>query len=413
MPVDGEIRAITRDELRAFVMAVEGSFGHHATEEDVDDAAALFEPGRCFAALVDGRIVGGTATLSLELTVPGGAVVGAAGATDAGVLPTHRRRGLFRDLNAVQLNDGRDRGDAVALLTASEGTIYGRFGYGVAAFSHAVEVARGDGAFANPVQTPGELRLLGPEECVLLLPELFERYRRGRPGEVSRGDAFWDVLLRDRERWRDGGSGRFVVAHEAPDGDVDGYVAYRVHASWPANIPDFALTVDEVVALSPAVHTALWRYVLDVDLIGTVGAWNLPPDEPLRWLLADPRAFRVTGVTDMLWLRLVDVGGALAARRYSAAARIVLDVEDAFLPANTGRYVLDGGPGGAEVTRAATGPAVDLSVRAADLAAAYLGGVRLSTLARAGRVVEHTPGTVSTADAMFVSDPLPHCSTDF
>jgi predicted acetyltransferase len=411
--VDAEVRAIGRDALDEYVAAVEGSFGHHATEEDVDDASLLFEPGRCFAALVDGRIVGGTATLSLDVTVPGGRAVPAAGVTDAGVLPTHRRRGLFRGLNALQLEDARERGEAVALLTASEGTIYGRFGYGVAAFSHAVDVPRAAGAFApSATVAPGELRLLGPEECALLLPEVFDRYRRGHPGEVSRGAPYWEVLLRDRERWRDGGSGRFVVAHEAPDGDVDGYVAYRVHASWPANIPDFALAVDELVALSPGVHAALWRYVLDVDLVGTVTAWNLPPDEPLRWLLADPRAFRVTGVTDMLWLRVVDVAAALGARRYRSAGRLVLDVDDPFLPANAGRYVLDGGPEGAAAERdAAASP--DLAVGAADLGAAYLGGVGWSTLARAGRVVEHTPGTVALADAMFASDPMPHCATDF
>jgi predicted acetyltransferase len=219
------------------------------------------------------------------------------------------------------------------------------------------------------------------------------------------------VLLRDRERWRDGGSARFVVAHVAPDGAVDGYVAYRMRTAWPGNIPDFGLAVDEVVALSPAARAALWRYILDVDLVGKVSAWNLPSDEPLRWLLADPRALRVTGVTDMLWLRLVDVAAALGARRYAASGRLVVEVEDTFCPANTGRHVLEGGPDGAEARSARTSS--DLAVRVGDLASAFLGGVRFSSLARAGRVVEHTAGAVATADAMFSSDPAPHCTTDF
>ena len=409
--MDAEIRALVPGELDEFVAAVEASFGHHSGEEEVDDARLLAEPGRCFGAFVDGRLVGGTATLSLQLTLPGGAAVAAGGVTDAGVLPTHRRRGLFRELTARQLQDVAARGEVVSLLTASEGTIYGRFGYGVASVSTAVEVVRGSTAFAAPVVVPGEMRLLGPEECSLLLPEIFDRYRRGQPGEVSRSEAYWEVLLRDREKGRDGASARFVAAHEAPDGDVDGYVAYRVRGDWPGNIPDFALDVDEVVAASPPVRAALWRYVLDVDLIGRVSAWNLPPDEPLGWLLADPRGMRVTGVTDMLWLRLVDVAAALAARRYRAAGRLVIEVEDAFYPATSGRYVLEGGPDGAEARAAGPGP--DLAVRVADLGAAFLGGVRFSTLARAGRVVEHTAGTVAQADAMFASDPLPHCLTDF
>ena len=411
--MDAEIRTVGPDEVPEFVAAVEASFGHHAGEEDLEDGRLMYEPGRCFGAFVDGRIVGGTATLSLELTVPGGATVAAGGVTTAGVLPTHRRRGLFRELTARQLQDVAARGEAVSLLTASEGTIYGRFGYGVACVSTAVEVARGSAAFASPVVGPGEMRLLGPEECALLLPEIFDRYRRAQPGEVSRSEAYWEVLLRDRERWRDGASARFVAAHEAPDGDVDGYVAYRVRGDWPGQIPDFTVEVEEVVAVSPGVRAALWRYVLHVDLIGRVSAWNLPPDEPLRWLLADPRGMRVTGVTDMLWLRLIDPAAALRARRYGAAGRLVLEVEDAFYPANTGRYVLEGGPDGAEARPAGAGMLPDLAVRVADLGAAFLGGVRFSTLARAGRVVEHTARTVALADAMFASDPLPHCLTDF
>jgi predicted acetyltransferase len=401
--VDGEIRVIAAGELDEFVETVHVSWGHHATDEDREDARRLYEPARCFAALVGGRIVGGTATLSLELTVPGGGTLGAAGVTDAGVLPTHRRLGLFRELNALQLEDAREHGEAVAVLTPSEGTIYGRFGYGVAAFSHDVEVARSAAAFGDPTAVAGEVRLLGPEDCREVLPEVFDRDRPSRPGEVSRTAPYWEAFLRDH----DGGSGRFVVAHEAPGGGVDGYAVYRVRPAWSANVPEFGLAVDEVVAVSPAVRAALWRYLLDIDLVGTVTASNAPLDDPLRWLLADPRAYRVTAMTDTLWLRVVDVEAALAARRYAAPGRLVIAVEDPFLPANTGRYLLDGGT----VARAdAMSP--DLSMRAADLGAAYLGGVRFSTLARAGRVVEHTPGTVAVADAMFATDPLPHCTTD-
>ncbi|MDQ4096670.1 MAG: GNAT family N-acetyltransferase [Actinomycetota bacterium] len=408
-----EIREVPPDELYGFVAAVEASYGHHATAEDFEDARLLYEPGRCFGAYVDGRIVGGTATLSLELTVPGGTTVRAGGVTDAGVLPTHRRRGLFRELTTRQLQDARERGEVVTALTASEGTIYGRFGYGIATSSTAVEVSRPASAFASPLLPLGELRLLGPEEAALLLPDVFDTYRRAQSGEVTRSEAYWEVLLHDRERWRDGGSARFVVAHEAPDGEVDGYVAYRMRTEWPGNMPDFGLDVDEVVALSPAAHAALWRYVLDVDLVGTVSAWNVPPDEPMRWLLADPRGLRVTGVTDMLWLRLVDVAAALGARRYARGGRFIVEVEDAFWPSNTGRYVVEGGPEGASARAAPTGTGAHLAIRVGDLGAAFLGGVSFSTLARAGRVVEHTAGAVATADAMFSSDPLPHCTTDF
>jgi hypothetical protein len=138
-----------------------------------------------------------------------------------------------------------------------------------------------------------------------------------------------------------------------------------------------------------------------------------PPDDPLRWLLADPRGLRVTGVTDMLWIRLVDVAATLAARRYAAPGRLVLEVEDAFWPANTGRYLLEGGRDG---ERARGGSAHDRRRpgRAGGRPRRHVpGGVRFAALARAGRVVEHSAGAAIADTPMLSSDPLPHCTTDF
>lgn len=391
---------MTDDELDDAVRAVMASYGHHATDDDLDDARTQAELDRTIAAYDEGRPVGVAAAITLEITTPGGATVPGAGLTDIGVLPTHRRRGVLTALMAAHLAAGRARGEPVSALVASEGGIYNRFGYGVATLAAAVELDPRRSAFLGPVNLPGELRLLGPEEAAMLLPEVYDRYRRRQPGEVSRGERFWDVLLRARQ------GPTFTVAHEAPDGDVGGYAIYRVREAWPHGVPAFEVDVDELVTPSPAVRAALWRFLLDLDLAGTVRCGNVPVDEPLRWLLADPRALQVRRVRDMLWLRLVDIPAALSARRYAVAARVVLDVEGA------GRYLLDGSPHGAECRPCADqGP--DLSVNLADLGAAYLGGVRLSTLARAGRIVEHTRGMLSRADTMFSADPAPHCVTDF
>jgi len=338
----------------------------------------------------------------MALTAPGGATVRVGGFTDVGVLPTHRRRGVLTALIARQLRDGRDRGEPVSALVAAEGAIYNRFGYGVATMAAAYEIEPRRGAFLSPVHVPGELRLLGPDEMDAVLPDAYDRYRRTQPGEMSRSRAYWEVLWRDR----DGAGARFAVAHERPEGGADGYALYRVREAWPDGSPAFELDVEELVAASPAVRAALWRFLLDVDLVGTVRSVNLPVDDALRWLLADPRALRTKAVRDMLWVRLVDVPAALKYRRYAVAARVVLDIEGA------GRYLLDGSPHGAECRPCADqGP--DLSLNLADLSAVYLGGVRLSTLARAGRVVEHTRGTLARANTMFGADPPPHCLTDF
>jgi predicted acetyltransferase len=413
--MDVEIRTVSADELPEVVRAVDASWGHHADDDDIEDARDLAELDRTFAAFDRGRPVAVAAAVSFELTVPGGVIVPSSGLTDVGVLPTHRRRGLLSALMARHLDDARARGEAVAALVASEATIYRRFGFGPAVVSAAVEIDRARAAFAAPTDdVPGDLRLVGPEEAALLLPEAYDRYRRAQPGEVSRSDAYWDVILRDRERWREGASARFVVVHDAPDGIgdgigdgiVDGYATYRMRAGWPQGVPDFALEVEEVVATSAPAGAALWRYLLDVDLVGTVSAWNVPVDDPLRWRLADLRALRVTAVRDLLWLNLVDVAAALSARRYAAPGRLVVEVRDA------GRYLLDAAPDGA-TCRPAPVRSPDLTLRIEDLASTCLGGVPWATLARAGRVVEHTSGAARRADTLFASDPPPHSVTDF
>ncbi len=408
--MDFEIRTVA-EEVAEFTRAVEAAFGAHAGAEELEDAATLAEPGRVLGVFENGRVVGGVAALTLELTLPGAAAVPAGGVTQAGVLPTHRRRGLFTALHARQLEDCRERGEVVTVLTASEGSIYSRFGYGPAVLGLAAELDPARAGFAAPPDRSGSVRLLAAEEAALVLPQVFDRYRREQPGEVSRSPAYWEVLLRDRERDREGFGPRFAVVHQSGDGVVDGYVTYRVRPQWRMNEPEFALAVEEVVTADPAVRAALWRYVLDVDLVAAVTCWNLPLDEPLRWLLADHRGLRVTGISDVLWVRLLDVPGALAARRYAAEGRVVLEVEDRFCPANTGRYVLQAGREGAECQPTSQLPDLVLAIDA--LATAFLGGTRFVTLARGGRVVEHRPGALATADALFTATPPPHCITDF
>ncbi len=95
-------------------------------------------------AAFDGeRIVGGAGVFPFELTVPGGAVLPCAGVTVVGVLPTDRRRGVLRRMMEPQLR-ARPRGSASRSpsLWASEETIYGRFGYGMASTTLFVEADR-------------------------------------------------------------------------------------------------------------------------------------------------------------------------------------------------------------------------------------------------------------------------------
>ncbi|HYT26449.1 MAG TPA: sterol carrier protein domain-containing protein, partial [Actinomycetota bacterium] len=222
---------------------------------------------------------------------------------------------------------------------------------------------------------------------------------------------WWQLHLPDPEWLRRGRGQRVDVVYEPGPGRVDGYATYGLRSRWTDNIPDSIAQVMELMAVTPEAAASLWRFCLDLDLTTTVELRNRPLDEPLRWCLADPRRLRTTALSDFLWLRVLDLPAALAARGYAAEGQLVLEVSDPLLPDNDGRFRLDGGPGGGRCARTSFAPDVILDVAA--LGAAYLGGVRFSTLGRAGRVREGRPGALARADAMFASDPAPWCSTDF
>ena len=199
---------------------------------------------------------------------------------------------------------------------------------------------------------------------------------------------------------------------EPSEGEPAGYLTYRVCQRWTDGLPDSVLMVEELIALTPEARAGLWQYAFGVDLVSVVKAGNVPVDEPLRWMLTDGRRVRVTASKDFLWVRLLDVEAALSVRRYASDSTLVLEVADAAAPATGGRYRLTGGPLG-EATCQRTEQIADLTLDVADLAAAYLGGVRFTTLAHAGRVGELVPGALARADHLFADAAVPYCCTGF
>jgi predicted acetyltransferase len=407
--VDVDIRPVSAEEWADYLRAEHIPFGVQISDEEMKVQSQRYGAWNTLAAFEEGRIVGTAGDWDMHLTLPGMTDVRAPGVTAVGVLPTHRRRGLLTSLMRRQLDDFRGRGEAVATLLAAESVIYGRFGYGWATTSAAAELERAHGVFTTSAGEGAELQLLDKAEAAKVLPDVFEQTRRRQPGEMSRTDGWWQEFIRDPEWMREGDSQFFHVV--CRDGSDAGLASYRLKESWDDNIPSYTLRVIQLVGTSPAVRAGLWRYCFGVDLVATVRFENIPTQEPVRWMLRDPRRLRTRMVADWLWVRLVDVAKALEARRYRVADRLVVEVTDAFLPENEGRYELEGGPDGARCRRTNAGPDLRLSV--AELGSAYLGGVSLSSLAAAGRVEESTPRALARADLLFGLDVPPWCSTDF
>jgi predicted acetyltransferase len=349
---------------------------------------------------------------SKTLTVPGGTVPCAA-VSWITVAPTHRRRGVLTAIMERQLREVHEAGrEPVAALWAAEAPIYGRFGYGPAAFRGGL-TGRTERLRLRPDvdRGTGRVDVVDVDAYRAGAVPLHERLRRTVPGNLDRTDAWWDRVLRDDPDQREGATSRRHLLHTEADGTVTGAAAYRVKSGWSdAGEPEGELRVEDVRASSPAAYAALWEFLLSIDLVRTV-RWALGSvDDPLRHLLQDPRALHST-VVDALWVRLVDVDRALRARRYPAPINLVFEVRDPFCPWNDGRFHLTGHPAGSFCEPTDRDPDLVLGIEA--LSAAYLGGVSLGTLHAAGRVTEVSPGAVTLASTSFSWPVTPWCPEEF
>jgi predicted acetyltransferase len=400
--MDLRIRTISEDELDAYVRATEAAFSSVPIDEDLARERTMAEPDRCFAAFDGPEIVGTAGAFTMPMTVPGGRLeVGFV--TGVGVRPTHRRRGVNTQLMRRQLDDARGRAEAVAVLYASEGGIYGRYGYGLATFGLSFEIETARAAFVRGYAPAGAMRLVERDDAVKAILAVHEANRGLRPGMVHLDERRLEYDL-GHEHGEDKKIPSMFVVHEG-DGGIDGYAVYKMKHDWPQGFSRSVLSVRFLEATTPAAYADLWRYVLDVDLVERVDAWNRPVDEPLLYLLQDPRRIRPT-ISDNLWVRLVDVPAALRARRYAADGRIVVEVADPFCPWNEGRYALEVSGGRGTVTPDEDEPA-DLACTVNDVGAAFLGGPSFRQLRDAGRVQERRDGALARADTMFGWRPAP------
>jgi predicted acetyltransferase len=395
-----KIRQAKADELRSGIAPVSHYFGSEPAEENVRRFERVLRPERMHLAEEDGQIVGGASAFEFQFTVPG-AILSAAGVTIVGVLPTHRRQGILTQLMRAQLDDIHERGEPVACLWASEETLYGRFGYGMAALCGEIELQRVYGRFRKPPEHGGSFRLLSYEEALEAIPPVYARVAAETPGMFARPREWWEVrALHDSEARRDG-AGEMVRVVLERDGEGIAYAIYRLKMDFEAGSSTGEVRVLEAMGVDAQATAGIWRFLLDTDWMDSVTAELLPVDHPLFLLLEHPRRMRFR-LGDSLWLRLVDVGAALAAR--SLEGDVVIEAEDAFCPWNDGRYSIDG-------SKTTENP--DLRLDVCDLASVYLGAFTFAQLQRASRVEELTDGAIARADAAFRTDRAPWCPEIF
>jgi predicted acetyltransferase len=368
-----------------------------------------FEFDRSAAAFDGDQIVGTACAYTYQLSVPG-AVAAAGGISAVSVLPTRRRRGIMSGLIRHVLTDIAARGEAIAILWASEPGIYGRFGFGCASEHLRFTIRRGEGrllpaAFPDKQAAP-EITIGEPGQQLAAMAAVYDSVAGSRPGLPARDDRWWQAAIADPEVGRDGASPlRCLIA--ADPGGARGYAMYSTRSKWADGVPEGEVHVHELQAVDQGAAAALWTDLLTRDLIGETQAWTRPVDDPLLEMLVDRRRSRAQ-VSDGLWVRLVDVPAALSQRCYARDVDVAIEVTDPVMPANAGRYRLRArahGPATCEPTT----DAADLTVTVAALGAGYLGGMRLGALAAAGQVAEERPGAVAELSAAMSWDPAPWC----
>lgn len=395
-------RAIVPDELDDFFAALAVAFSDPRPDpEEVEVDKRVAELDRTFAAFDGDRVVGCAGVYTQRMIVPGGARVPTAGITMVGVLPTHRRRGILRELMGIMLDQAAERGEPLASLFASQGSIYGRFGFGHAAHHLAFDVALDRITWVDRTEPTGRVVLYPRIEALPIMRAIYDRAIEGRPGALEVDDRWMDVGFyeskKDDERV-------FYAIHEDDAGTPDAFAMYGIKHVWPRGLPSSEAKVKRLVATTPQSHIAIWRYLCAIDLMARVKADTRPVDEPLQWLVEEPRALRPE-LEDGLFLRPVDVAAALAARGYVGSGKLVIEVDDGYRPEAAGTFELQVDHGVGVCRRTDQAPDLACSVRA--VGSTYLGGVTWTTLAGADRVQERTPGSLVIADGLFRSDRAP------
>ncbi|WP_280362416.1 GNAT family N-acetyltransferase [Nocardia wallacei] len=388
---DITLRTPTEADLAATGALLINAFGGPPEPEMerafTEQSPRLFPLERRIVAVAGDRIVGHTQDTTMTLTVPGGRTVPANGVAGVAVAPTHRRRGILRAMYTEMHRRAEAAGLPLTIFTASEGTIYGRFGYGPAVIENRVSIDRRFAEFRPTTPDPGGVELTPMNDDVAVaVTRLYDRWRRLTPGAQEQPDPAWQLKLARFGAAR----GLFALVH------ADGYALYRHERS------EAGLGVDvlELRAVTTEAHAALWRVLLGLDLVRTVEA-TLGTDDPLPYLLTDPRLVRTTGRWDGLWLRVMDVPAALSAREYSADLSLVLQVHDPFGAAG-GTFALRVRDGVAACEPAAGAPDVELGIDV--LGSMYLGAHPARAFAAANRLRAKDSGHVHAFDAAFAAD---------
>jgi predicted acetyltransferase len=393
--------------------------GRSVDEDFIKEQSEVFELDRAFAAFEGKDLVGTVGTRSLQLTLPGGKQLPIAAIGQGGVLPSHTRRGIMRELMNRSMSEALKRSEPLAAWTTSEWPLYQRYGGGPATFTASYRVRHAARDILRDGTTNEQIKVVTSQELLGLLPDLHVKSTRN-PGGVPRNRAYWkrliglldggqspDVL----ETRRDYPAAIYCVSTDRAQA-ITGACAYRVHQEWSSGIFQSQAEVMFLVASTIAAEETLLRMLLGLDLVDTVLLPHRPLPDRLRWMLKDGRRLETLSVTDHLWLRIFDPVVVLENRWFPPLPMpIVLGITDqsGFTSASTVEINSDG----MCTTVATTNSQADAEMDIATLSAILLGGNSVGDFASSNRISTKSPSTLSALATAFAPVEVPFTDTSF
>jgi predicted acetyltransferase len=399
-----DIRSVVDDELPELRRVTSYAFADSRSDEERRSLPDPLRPEWTTCAFVDGRLATTFGAYPFRVRL-NGAAVPMAGVTAVATLPEFRRRGLLRQVMTRSFGEQRERGQSLAILWASLGAIYQRYGYGLASTHASYRIDPRDIRFNDPVGPDGQVQLMDGGEARPQLETIYEAFAAPRNLMIHRYPVVWDLRLP-----RPGVANPRVAVYFDRAGEARGYAVFDLKPD-----PEVGFGRSQLVSISDSAHLdldahrGLWEFFAAHDLVRRVEWQQVPEDDPIPLLLAEPNELhRRTGAA--IWMRVTDVEAALGQRPYGDDGVLTLAVVDPLCDWNAGVFSLETAGGGTEVSRA-RGEA-DITLPVAALAVLIAGHRSASQLARGG-LVEGDAKALRVADALFAPTYAPFCADGF
>lgn len=394
-----------QDEMKRYGEIVSYVF---ASTEGMDDELNSTQPDWTTCGFIDGQMVATMGTFPFTVRL-NGAPVKMGGVTAVGTLPEHRRKGLLRGIMQQGFDEMRERGQSIAILWASMGAIYQRFGYGLVSSNVSYKFDPRFVSFEGGTPASGSVSMMPKDDAWPIIKQLYIQYVQPRNLQIHRATALWEA---DNLHARKKGEPVYIGVYRNGDGEATGYLVYKTHETESYPGPNQVMDVSDFVALDMDAYRGLWEYIRRHDLVGTVQMRNVIGEEdPAPYLLSEPRMLN-KHVADAIWGRVVDLEMAIPQRPYGDRSEVTFAIpEDRMCRWNEGTWLLETDGKTTSVRKTDRSPELTMPI---NTLAGLIAGHRTAThYQRAGRLEGTSDEALKRANRIFATEYAPHCSNNF